>query len=126
MTAPRRTASSSANLRIIADEAGVSLMTVSRALRGANGVSAATRDRVASIAKKHNYTTNMLVRDIWTGLTWTAGGVNIVRVFRHHGVGGPLVVDSTEATRLPASALYPNAIPLHRTLRLQGIRTALH
>ena len=51
----------------------MSLMTVSRALRGANGVSAATRDRVASIAKKHNYTTNMLVRGIRTGLTWTAG-----------------------------------------------------
>lgn len=49
------------------------MMTVSRALRGAGGVSAATRERVASIAQKHHYTTNMLVTGIRTGRTWTAG-----------------------------------------------------
>ena len=62
-----------ANLRIIADEAGVSLMTVSRALRGANGVSEQTRQKVNAIAVKHNYAANMLVTGIRTGRTWTAG-----------------------------------------------------
>jgi LacI family transcriptional regulator len=71
---PRKRADSTpANLRIIADEAGVSLMTVSRALRGANGVAEETRQRVNAIAAKHNYAINMLVTGIRTGRTWTAG-----------------------------------------------------
>ena len=61
------------NLRIIADEAGVSLMTVSRALRGAAGVAEKTRQRINAIAAKHNYTANLLVTGIRTGRTWTAG-----------------------------------------------------
>ena len=63
----------SASLKLIASEAGVSMMTVSRALRGANDVSPKTRERILEIADRLNYTPNMLVTGIRTGRTQTIG-----------------------------------------------------
>lgn len=48
-------ADNSVTLRDIAEQAGVTRMTVSKALRGTKGVSAATRDRIQKIAKEMGY-----------------------------------------------------------------------
>lgn len=42
-------------LKEIAEQAGVSIMTVSKALRGANDVSAVTRERIKALAKQMGY-----------------------------------------------------------------------
>ena len=57
----------------IAEEAGVSIMTVSRVLRGKEDVAEATRERVLEVAGKYGYRPNLLVRGIQTGKTGTIG-----------------------------------------------------
>lgn len=51
-------------LRDVADAAQVSLMTVSRALRGVEGVSEARRSEIQQLAKKMNYTPNNNARSL--------------------------------------------------------------
>ncbi len=57
----------------IAEEAGVSIMTVSRVLRGKEDVADETRERVLEVARKFRYRPNLLVRGIQTGKTNTVG-----------------------------------------------------
>ena len=69
-------------LKQIAAEAGVSLMTVSRALKGEGRLSAETRERVKDVAKRLRYRPNRLVRAIQTGRSGTVGVmVNLSRSF---------------------------------------------
>lgn len=62
-----------ASLAEIAAEAGVSAMTVSRALSGHPAVAAATRERIGQIAKRRHYRPNLLVSGILKGRTRTVG-----------------------------------------------------
>ncbi|MEM7644203.1 MAG: LacI family DNA-binding transcriptional regulator [Pseudomonadota bacterium] len=54
----QRAPSRRSSIRHVADAAGVSMMTVSRALRGIDGVSEATRTRIAAIARDMGYIPN--------------------------------------------------------------------
>ena len=60
-------------LKDIADELGVSLVTVSKVLRGKTDISEETRDRVLDCMKKLNYRPNMLARGLASGRTNTVG-----------------------------------------------------
>jgi LacI family transcriptional regulator len=60
-------------LKDIADELGVSLVTVSKVLRGKTDISEETRDRVLECMKKLNYRPNMLARGLASGRTNTVG-----------------------------------------------------
>lgn len=62
-----------ANLRQIADELGVSMMTVSRALRGSAEVSAVTRERILEAADRLKYRPNRVVNAFKTGRTGLVG-----------------------------------------------------
>ncbi|OGV68810.1 MAG: hypothetical protein A3K19_02445 [Lentisphaerae bacterium RIFOXYB12_FULL_65_16] len=63
-----------ATLQTIADAAGVSMMTVSNALRGKTGdLSPETRERVLAIAGKLKYRPNLLVHGLRTGLSQNIG-----------------------------------------------------
>lgn len=73
MTTPHATNPTPASLRRIADELGLSMMTVSRAVRGVAGVSEKARRQVMEVAQRMHYTPNKLVTGIRTGRTWTAG-----------------------------------------------------
>ncbi|MCE9632224.1 MAG: LacI family transcriptional regulator [Planctomycetia bacterium] len=66
---PRR----NATVKQIADELGVSLMTVSRALSGRGRISDETRDRVLAVAKRLKYRPNRLVHAIKHGRSRTVG-----------------------------------------------------
>ena len=68
-----RTARGRANLRQIATELGVSMMTVSRALRGSPEVSAVTRDRILAAADRLKYRPNRIVNAFKTGRTGLVG-----------------------------------------------------
>lgn len=61
------------NLRQIAEELGVSMMTVSRGLRGSPDVSAATRDRILAAAERLKYRPNRVVNAFKTGRTGLVG-----------------------------------------------------
>lgn len=61
------------NLRQIADQLGVSMMTVSRALNGRGDVAEATRARVLAAAKRLKYRPNRLVHALKTGRSGTVG-----------------------------------------------------
>lgn len=65
--------SNRSNLRQIAEEADVSISTVSRVLSGHNHVSERTRERVQAVANRLKYRPNLLVRGIQTGKTKTVG-----------------------------------------------------
>lgn len=67
---PRRPKS---NLRQIAEEIGVSMMTVSRALNGRGDVAEATRARVLAAAKRLKYRPNRLVHALKSGRSGTVG-----------------------------------------------------
>ena len=69
MPRPRR----SATLKQIAEELGISMMTVSRALNGRGRISPATRDRVMEAATRLKYRPNRLVRAIKQGRSGTVG-----------------------------------------------------
>lgn len=69
-------------LKQIAAESGVSLMTVSRALKGEGRLSAKTRKRVLDVAERLRYRPNRLVRALQTGRSGTVGVmVNLSRSF---------------------------------------------
>lgn len=66
---PRRTST----VKQIAEELGVSMMTVSRALNGRGRISDETRDRVLAVAKRLKYRPNRLVHAIKQGRSRTVG-----------------------------------------------------
>lgn len=73
-----------ATMRQVAERAGVSAMTVSKALGGKPGVSEETRKRILAIASELRYTPNMLATSFRTNHTNTIGIVmspNLEEVF---------------------------------------------
>lgn len=60
-------------LKDIAQDLGVSVVTVSKVLRGNTDISEATRQRVLTRMKELNYQPNMLARGLASGKTFTAG-----------------------------------------------------
>jgi len=68
------------NLKQIAELAGVSLMTVSRALRNQPYVSAATREKVMQIARELDYRPNPLVSALMSSRRNPAGSPAIVTI----------------------------------------------
>ena len=60
-------------LKDIAKQLGISVPTVSKALKGYPDVSKATRDRVLRMARKLNYTPNQLAVNLRTKQTKTIG-----------------------------------------------------
>jgi LacI family transcriptional regulator len=84
------------NLSALAAAAGVSRMTVSRALRNMGGVSAATRDRIQAAAQKLGYRPNPLV----------SAFMSYVRSNRVHGDAGVLayLTNHENADRFSAEA----------------------
>jgi DNA-binding LacI/PurR family transcriptional regulator len=60
-------------IRHIAAELGLSMMTVSRALRGHSNVSEETRQRVLECAERMNYRPNRSAQSLVTGKTFIAG-----------------------------------------------------
>ena len=56
------------SLKFLASELGLAEGTVSRALNGYPDISAATRERVQALAKKHNYKANQTARRLATGV----------------------------------------------------------
>jgi LacI family transcriptional regulator len=69
----RGTELSAASLRTIAEMAGVSAMTVSRALNGHDNVAAATRARVQRAARRLKYRPNRLAKSVLRGRSGTVG-----------------------------------------------------
>ncbi len=73
-------ASKTATLQDVAEAAGVTSMTVSRVIKGRDGVGEATRERVLRIAEQLNYTPNLSARALATGKTGViaviSGGLN--------------------------------------------------
>jgi len=66
--------SESVCLRDIAEKAGVSRMTVSKALRGVTGVSPATRDRIRKLAEEMGYKPNPQVAKAMSAVAQTGHG----------------------------------------------------
>ena len=62
-----------ARMKDIAQRLGVSVVTVSKALRGFPGPSAETRARVLSLAKELNYGPNLAARALVSGRTYSVG-----------------------------------------------------
>jgi LacI family repressor for deo operon, udp, cdd, tsx, nupC, and nupG len=60
-------------IRDVADAAGVSAATVSRALRGLSNVEPATRDRIVAIAREMNFSVSPAASRLATGRTGTIG-----------------------------------------------------
>ena len=60
-------------LKDIAQELGVSVVTVSKVLRGNSDIGDATRKRVLKRMKELNYRPNMLARGLANGRTYTVG-----------------------------------------------------
>ncbi len=60
-------------MKDIAQKLGVSVVTVSKALRGFPGPSAETRERVLSLAKEMNYGPNLAARALVSGHTYSIG-----------------------------------------------------
>lgn len=64
-----------ARMKDIADDLGVSLMTVSKALRSHSDISEVTRERVLRRARELNYQPNWIARSLVTRRTYTIGVV---------------------------------------------------
>jgi len=62
-----------ARMKDIAQKLGVSVVTVSKALRGFPGPSEETRARVLSVAKEMNYGPNLVARALVSGRTYSIG-----------------------------------------------------
>lgn len=77
-------------LRDVAREAGVSVSTVSRVVRGTNYIDAATRQSVLDAIDKLQYRPNVLARRLKSGRTYTIGFVvnDIANPFFGHAVIG--------------------------------------
>jgi LacI family transcriptional regulator len=73
MARSRKTSAAAVRLRDIAQLAGVSVITVSRALNDRPDVSPQTRERVRSIAERVGYSPNLLAKSLVSGLTQTIG-----------------------------------------------------
>lgn len=101
-----------ANLRGLAEELGVSAMTVSRALNGHPNVSQATRDRVLEAAERTGYRPNRLARGVLTGRSGTIGVmVSPIKPFEAHVVLGihDALVEQGYLPLLHFHSLGPNA-----------------
>lgn len=68
----------------VARRAGVSVMTVSRALRGSDDVAPRTRERVLAIASELGYQPNSAARSLRTGTVQTVGFIT----WSHHALRG--------------------------------------
>lgn len=72
------------NMKTLAEQAGVSVATVSRVLKNQPGASTATRARIMSLKKKLNYSPSVSAQE----LAYRRGGhsrsVGVVRVFTRH------------------------------------------
>ncbi|NQU40325.1 MAG: LacI family DNA-binding transcriptional regulator [Lentisphaerae bacterium] len=64
-----------ASLRDIAEETGVSIRTVRRALEGTGSTSAEARERVTEVAERLGYRPNLVARALRTGRTMEVGAV---------------------------------------------------
>lgn len=73
MGSRRRIATAAVRLRDIAEQAGVSVNTVSRALTDKPDINPETRARVRTLAERLGYTPNMLARSLLRGTTRTIG-----------------------------------------------------
>ena len=60
-------------LKDIAQDLGLSIVTVSKVLRNHPDIGAATRKRVLERAKELNYQPNITARSLVAGQTWTIG-----------------------------------------------------
>ncbi|MFA5689101.1 MAG: LacI family DNA-binding transcriptional regulator [Kiritimatiellales bacterium] len=60
-------------MKAIAQEAGISIMTASRALNGTGHVAKDTAERIRQIANRHKYRPNLLIRGVQTGCTMNIG-----------------------------------------------------
>lgn len=69
MTSPISRSNRQASLKMIAEQVGVSLMTVSRTLRGRGRVAHETAEKIRKVAEKLRYRPNRLVLGIRTGRT---------------------------------------------------------
>jgi len=87
---------SAASLRSIAEMAGVSAMTVSRALNGNDNVAAATRARVLRAARQVKYRPNRLAKAVLRGRSGTVGVmISPLKPFQSrvvHGIHDTLVM----------------------------------
>ena len=102
------------NLRMIATEIGISMMTVSRALNGHPGVAAATRTRVLEAADRLRYRPNKLIHAIRSGRSRTIGVMIGVPTSFHarliHGIHDALA----EAGYLPILHFHGPGAMAHR------------
>ena len=73
-----------ANLRDIADAAGVSMQTASRVVRGVDVVAEATRERVLQVVKELNYQPNLAARSLSARRTGTVHVLDAVPLFHGH------------------------------------------
>ena len=99
-------------MRGLAEELGVSAMTVSRALNGNPSVSKATRDRVLEAAARSGYRPNRLAKGVLTGRSGTIGVmVSPVKPFEAHVVLGihDALVEQGYLPLLHFHSLGPNA-----------------
>lgn len=73
-----------ANLRDIADAAGVSIQTVSRVVRGVDVVAEATRERVMEAVTRLNYQPNLAARSLSAHRTGSIHVIDAVPLFHGH------------------------------------------
>lgn len=73
-----------ANLRDIADDAGVSMQTVSRVVRGVSSVAEPTRQRVLESIRRLNYQPNLAARSLSAHRTGSVHVIDAVPLFHGH------------------------------------------
>jgi LacI family transcriptional regulator len=131
------------NIRQVAEEAGVSHITVSRVLRGQSNVSAATRETVLAVAERLGYKSNPLVQAYAAHIRRAGGGAasncNLVWLRSHPGqekamqswqkayYEGALERAAELGYTLDASinAHGLSDVQLHRMLEARGVRGVL-
>jgi LacI family transcriptional regulator len=109
------------SLRQIAQELGLSVTTVSRALAGYGDVSQQTRDRVVAEADRIGYVPNEVARRLQKG---RSDAVGLVIPDSHGGLDDPFfikVIDGAarRASELDMDLVVVTALPTHRDLRSQ-------